>query len=687
MMNMGIVAGLIKALAPGADPQVIEQAVTDWLDDHPEATTTVEDGSITEAKLAQDVLAELGEIEELKEAIENQEEEFLDAFSLTGTVTVAEFTKNKYIDVSGSTVDINDPKTSSAGYMYSVVPCHEGDHFIINGQAGGNPRLWTFIQGNGTVISRADNNSDVTNDVVTAPALSGYCIIQTKREGTNLKVTAKEAEHKYRDDCEPGSVSGTASNGINLATRNFERHRSQGLYKVIDNGVSVVIRFALGDISGIAKVQIIRYTPNFSDLKIIEETAFSSDGTIRLSPDDSYPYIKVLVYHSTNVYSFNGIDIYADGGIEKVYHPNIENANYASIPFNYVMYGRKMASGRLLLPPNYTMMGEKVPLVVYVHGSGGMAEWTSEMYTTSAREKCFRYLNNEGFAVFDCYPWAHDITLPNVGATYNPFQIPMNIRAFVEGAKYVCSRFNVDINNVALLCKSQGGNIGHWASVETEFPFRAVGLLAPTTDPVLQDTEEIFYSSNCRSILADLIDFEGTSGEKSAFVSSGSLDNADVQSFIAKNKGLLVALMPYARGLTNAGSVDDLCDGGFETITTTPQWMLDLGIPARQSGYDLIPKFAEHDDYVKNGQRPVRFWCAVDDAQTSTYGNYAIYRYLINGGSDAEFTFVPVGTGGHNSVDTSELAQRTSGTTSLGIAYTDVPVVYTQVAAFFHKYM
>ena len=74
-MNMGIVAGLIKALAPGVDPEVIEQAVTDWLDEHPEATTTVQDGSITEAKLAQDVLAELGEIEELKEAIEKIEEE------------------------------------------------------------------------------------------------------------------------------------------------------------------------------------------------------------------------------------------------------------------------------------------------------------------------------------------------------------------------------------------------------------------------------------------------------------------------------------------------------------------------------------------------------------------------------------------------------------------------------------
>lgn len=54
-MDMGTVAALIKGLAPKASQAVIEKAVSDWLDDHPEATTTVEDGSITEAKLAADV--------------------------------------------------------------------------------------------------------------------------------------------------------------------------------------------------------------------------------------------------------------------------------------------------------------------------------------------------------------------------------------------------------------------------------------------------------------------------------------------------------------------------------------------------------------------------------------------------------------------------------------------------------
>lgn len=46
-----------ELLAAGiTDPEAIAEAVTAWLDEHPEATTTVRDGSITVMKLAQDVI-------------------------------------------------------------------------------------------------------------------------------------------------------------------------------------------------------------------------------------------------------------------------------------------------------------------------------------------------------------------------------------------------------------------------------------------------------------------------------------------------------------------------------------------------------------------------------------------------------------------------------------------------------
>ena len=66
-ISTGVVASMIKALAPKADPAVIAQAVDDYLDAHPEIS--VADGSITEEKLAQDVLNQLGEIDTVKNAL------------------------------------------------------------------------------------------------------------------------------------------------------------------------------------------------------------------------------------------------------------------------------------------------------------------------------------------------------------------------------------------------------------------------------------------------------------------------------------------------------------------------------------------------------------------------------------------------------------------------------------------
>ena len=67
-MNIGVVIALIKQLAPKADPSVIAQAVDDYLDAHPEIE--VADGSITEAKLAEEVANQLEEIPGIKNALQ-----------------------------------------------------------------------------------------------------------------------------------------------------------------------------------------------------------------------------------------------------------------------------------------------------------------------------------------------------------------------------------------------------------------------------------------------------------------------------------------------------------------------------------------------------------------------------------------------------------------------------------------
>lgn len=67
-LDVGMAVGLIKALG-SPDPAVIEGAVTDWLDDHPEATTTVQDGSITKAKLDANLQGTVDDVAGLKSEI------------------------------------------------------------------------------------------------------------------------------------------------------------------------------------------------------------------------------------------------------------------------------------------------------------------------------------------------------------------------------------------------------------------------------------------------------------------------------------------------------------------------------------------------------------------------------------------------------------------------------------------
>ena len=66
MPGTGTIVGLIKALGGGASPAEIQSAVDDWLDDHPEATTTVQDGAITRAKLDSTVGAAVDDVPEIR---------------------------------------------------------------------------------------------------------------------------------------------------------------------------------------------------------------------------------------------------------------------------------------------------------------------------------------------------------------------------------------------------------------------------------------------------------------------------------------------------------------------------------------------------------------------------------------------------------------------------------------------
>lgn len=68
---MELLAFILALAAYDITDAQITGAVSDWLDEHPEATTTVQDGSITRAKLDADLQQKTDEVSELKSALSN----------------------------------------------------------------------------------------------------------------------------------------------------------------------------------------------------------------------------------------------------------------------------------------------------------------------------------------------------------------------------------------------------------------------------------------------------------------------------------------------------------------------------------------------------------------------------------------------------------------------------------------
>lgn len=498
-----------------------------------------------------------------------------------------------------------------------------------------------------------------------------------------------------QDDLEYGTINNVANLNKGMLNNSDvrDRLRSENLYFV--KGSSMVnLVVDPSDVSNISLVNITYYSDDFSDA--FQIAGILDDGNFGALVYDGYPYMMFVLIGNSDFGSYHFVDVYADyliavSKLPRKGDPNYElnpDMTYNAIPFNYRVSEGVMTSGRLILPPNYSMSGNSVPLVVWAHGSGQMTNWNAKLGGDDYFE-FLTYLTDEGFAVFDCYPWTSKAHLTE--DVSSPIMIYPHLRAYLEGIRYVCRRWNVDIDNVSLLCKSQGGNIGHWAYVQSDFQFRAVGLFAPTTDPVANVSGKVFYTSSARRAIVDLLEFEGTQEEIDAFITYGSVTPDgqgydDVMSFMTKNMSKMISMMSYAKGICGSSGMDELFTGGITSTTETPDWMAD-DVPERQSSYDLIPAFAEKSSYTKHANCPVKIWCAFDDSRTSSYANYAIYRYLANGGSDVVFREMPIGTGGHSSTDASSLALKSSGTTKLGIEYTDIPTAFVEFVRFTRQYI
>ena len=378
-------------------------------------------------------------------------------------------------------------------------------------------------------------------------------------------------------------------------------------------------------------------------------------------------------------------DNYIDGEVLLTYcSPEINvvweynnRVNGNTIPFGYEVYPsyqtdvsdsvtelntkKVYTSGLLMLPPNYSEYGEKVPVIYFSHGSGDYQSITNKEFSQYYMDY-IRYLRDEGFAIFDCYGWTDLYT--TVGCQ---MANPTSMSAIKQGLKWVCDNYNVDINHVYVTGKSLGGLQAIQMCYERDLPIKACCPIAPEIDCT---SIGFGYEKDGRKAYAKDLGFSedvnGVLEEEGAKVLHDFSDN--FKAYAKENARKLQGYNPLWRNLLNA-DVEELI-----------QYQIDadhlVGLPNK----------------IKTMQRicevPTKIIVAIDDKAVSHDLCSAYLQSIKNTGGVAELRSLPINTGGHHAVDNDSNALKVDTiTTKCGVVHTNIPLAYAEMIQFFRRYM
>ena len=406
--------------------------------------------------------------------------------------------------------------------------------------------------------------------------------------------------------------------------------------------------------------------------RVKEDGSWSGEAAAQSNPCDVDTIVKVYPnarYIRLTIYKVGSSPITPEmvgmsftypslGGINEITFNDIYGAKQPykdnDIPLEYTIdeYGH-YTRGYLKLPSNYTQIGKSIPLIVFVHGSADFGHINARAMTDNYMPY-YNYLRDCGYAVFDCFGWGNKYG--DVGQVANTFGTPTNNRCYIEGIKYVCKNYNIDITKVYVSCKSLSGIQALALALQREIPIRAVGMLAPELD--ILNTRPLGYSRQCSTLLARDMEFSG-----------------DWQSVLDVDKDV------YDRT-----AVFEYLNTQIDTLANhNPIWKKVL---IANSDKMAISATKNYDNSAfRICDTPIKIWVAEDDEAVSYNQCQYLVSTLKNGGCYAELRTMPDGTGGHHSVDYDTNAPKVDSiTTRLGITHTNVPTAYVELIEFFERF-
>lgn len=361
-----------------------------------------------------------------------------------------------------------------------------------------------------------------------------------------------------------------------------------------------------------------------------------------------------------------------DGFPEEVYNVQIEkgvsNGVYPSGDANagkraaetlvFDVDGDVFTTAKLLLPPNYSINGAKVPLFIYSACDGSYRGTSANGYgwnnaidrNDSLRDLTteLQYMADEGFAVLNIYPWGsyNNTNYPGCGWS-GALALPVTLKAFDKAVEYVTTRFNISDQYVFQASHSGSGKLSSfYAGHRPNFNLRHIYAFAPVIDGFcFYQWGADFY--DMRRAMQHEMDFDVSVGNGSAFTTSGAWSihpstNPDVsKAFILANAGKFAQCA--ATNWMNL-TEQDLEDKWADTVAFGNTWQATrTSSPTKATWTALDGTIYNNDTLAISGDGvPLTIFGAADDADCPYLVMREFVNQLNNGGGDAELITMPM---------------------------------------------
>lgn len=434
-------------------------------------------------------------------------------------------------------------------------------------------------------------------------------------------------------------------------------HRSTGGY--LTTGGASTIKTALNlnsGLSGINGFYLFEYDESFEFIRYNGPYQTNSN---QISLSKNCRYFVPLIVDKTGA-SINGTISLTHNGTSMMV-PVKNNATRIAEDgfrhFGYPVTESVYNTGRIMFPPNYTPTGKPVPAILFVHGSNSYLGPNENMMTSYI--PYWEFLRDCGYAIIDCWGWTSKYATISgaTNANSNPWPIPTTIQAYTALLEFCTKYFNIDSDNLFLMCKSLGGYVAQ--NMAETGRFKAVSLLAPAMAFLGSvTTVDMGYNKNIRTIISDDCNL---TGDTSSYINDQFSNLNQKREFYQANLANILGFMS--------------------------NWVGVVGNTASEKLENDLNDDHDNTNLCRVGFPPVLVFFADDDTNIRTSVVREIVAQIQNAGTFANTYVLPDGTGGHHAVDSDPNAPKVESiTTPLGITHTDVPVAYVESFNHFERF-